>query len=620
MEGTQLGQYVILGKLGAGGMANVYIARHQRLGHVVALKILHTQYQQKEEIRVRFLDEARIQANLRHPNILTVQDIIELPDFSGMVMDFLVGGTLDALYRNVPDKRLNSGQFLTLFMPILDALHYAHDAGIVHRDLKPSNIFLQKMQHGVIPKLMDFGIAKLRTSALQSQVTVAGSMLGTPQYMAPEQFTDSSTVDARADIYALGASMFEALAGRYPYDAVQITEIMRAVLSGDVRKPSEFADIDPEIESVVMRCLALKREDRYASAAAVLQSLQTIASRIPPQPISPKDVPHEDLKRKGIDVNTPITAAGKNDVRSTNPPTAGETPSTAETSKELPPEAETDTDDDTVADSTPKTVSPKAGGSSKSTRYIVLGLVIVGLTLGTWAILSLTSSDPKTKTEKSQKTTQENVETPEKTPAQRNPIEQEHPIEPAVVKTLETIPGLALGVPCESPMNPQMTRTVNAILKAGWRGTTLRSTTPATTLDSLGTTSDLLHQFELQRSNDKVTKTLYSWAKKATAPTRGGEWDIAALKQLAADLAENKEMEPYIETKVRLLCETSPLTDRGMSQESSTLFEQILSESGLARDSFTRLDRIPDSNPWLNAEIHTRAICCLLSSQSIPLK
>lgn len=311
MSSRLVGSYEIVTDLDKGGMATICVARHVRLGHAVAIKFLHPQYHQDQTLRMRFLDEARIQANLRHPNILHVQDIIEMPDRSGMVMELLTGTTLSAFF-HVRTSPLSSAQAVTLFVPLVDALSYAHESGVIHRDLKPSNVFLHRSGTAVVPKLMDFGIAKLHTATVESQMTAAGSVLGTPQYMAPEQFEDSSRVDARADLFAMGAMLYEALVGEQLAQGKTLVEIMRATLLGtfpcvEQRAPSA----DPELAALVARCLRVKPAERFQSARELRDALLVLQSRLGSSPLDLADVPEVDLEGRGVSLNTPITSSAE---------------------------------------------------------------------------------------------------------------------------------------------------------------------------------------------------------------------------------------------------------------------------------------------------------------------
>ena len=293
MKGKKLGPYTILGEIARGGMAVVYAAEHESLGHRIGLKVLHPQFRTDRKIRSRFLEEARLLANFRHPNILAVQDILESKGFAAIVMELLDGSTLQQYYqatgfpRPVPEVLMTS-------LAITRALEQAHAKGVVHRDLKPSNIYLHCSGNDVIPKLMDFGIAKLIDQEGEA-LTRTGALLGTPQYMAPEQFRDSSKVDLRADIFAMGVMMYEATTGRLPFTGDAVTEVMHKILNEEPQAPTLVLDEIPDaFETLVMRCLRKNRDQRYGSAAQLRMALQRLADAI-----GTEQIPEDKIPRAG---------------------------------------------------------------------------------------------------------------------------------------------------------------------------------------------------------------------------------------------------------------------------------------------------------------------------------
>ena len=307
MEGKKLGPYTILGELARGGMAAVFVARHARLGHVVAIKVPHLEYQQDDRFRRRFLDEARIQANLRHPNILGVQDILEMPAASGIVMELLSGCSLKEYYREV-GKPLPPPLATKLFLDLVEALKYAHDGGVIHRDLKPANVFLQVSKESVTTKIMDFGIAKFRAENIGAGVTATGSMLGTPEYMAPEQFEDSAKVDHRADIFALGIMMYEAYSGARPFEGDSVGSLLRSIYTTKPPLPSEMLPVLPEaVDRVVMSCLEVERDHRLASMRELLEELRELSRDTGVDDINSESIEVADLSEFGIDLRPQFT-------------------------------------------------------------------------------------------------------------------------------------------------------------------------------------------------------------------------------------------------------------------------------------------------------------------------
>ena len=304
MQGVQLGPYVIDGELASGGMATIWVATHQKLGHVVAVKILHPHFQKDQHLVTRFMEEARIQANLRHPNILTVHDILELPEASGMVMELLDGCALSTFYRTAGTP-MPIPKALWLFGLLAKALRHAHRDGVVHRDLKPSNVFLHRVHDLVVPKLMDFGVAKFESSSLANRLTATGTVLGTPHYMAPEQFEDSSSVDVRADLFSLGVMLYEATTGVLPFEGQSVTTLMREILTHAPTRPSELVRGYPlAVEAVLMRCLHKRREERYRNAAGLGEALRMIELETGASPIPIEDVPRTALGNRGIELTT----------------------------------------------------------------------------------------------------------------------------------------------------------------------------------------------------------------------------------------------------------------------------------------------------------------------------
>src|SRR5881397_2646227 len=222
--GTRLGPYEIVAPIGAGGMGEVYRARDTRLDRAVAVKILPAEFAQNAQFKLRFAREARTISQLSHPNICTLYDVGE----NYLVMELLQGETLaDRLMRG----SLPIDEAVQIAIHIADALDKAHRAGIIHRDLKPGNVMLTSA--GV--KLLDFGLAKpslpaeTASATIQKPVTEEGTIVGTLQYMAPEQLEGRET-DGRADIFALGAILYEMLSGRRAFDGESRASIIARIL------------------------------------------------------------------------------------------------------------------------------------------------------------------------------------------------------------------------------------------------------------------------------------------------------------------------------------------------------------------------------------------------------
>ncbi|HWN69498.1 MAG TPA: serine/threonine-protein kinase, partial [Haliangium sp.] len=214
-----------MSKLAEGGMGAVYLATHELMGREVAIKVLLPRMSTERDVIQRFFNEARATGSLNHPGIVAIFDLDQAEDGRAyIVMERLQGETLQQRLRRV--QRLSMAETVDVVKQLASALAAAHGKGVVHRDLKPSNIFL--CEDPEIPgrerlKILDFGVAKLAQQE-GSLVTRAGAFVGTPGYMAPEQCRDSSTVDHRADLYALGCIMYDCLCGRPPFvgDAVEV--------------------------------------------------------------------------------------------------------------------------------------------------------------------------------------------------------------------------------------------------------------------------------------------------------------------------------------------------------------------------------------------------------------
>jgi serine/threonine protein kinase len=209
-----LNNYHIQNELGRGGMATVYLANHKLLLNQVAIKVLNQEFVRNENIRKRFLAEARNMARMSHKNIIKVTDLIDEEDIVAFVMEYIAGETLKGYLEQ--KGKLNDNEIKTIFSQMLEAVTYVHNQNLVHRDLKPSNFMID--DEGKV-KLMDFGIAKNTdaTSAEYTQ-TSTGIQMGTPMYMSPEQITETKSVTIQSDIYSLGVVLWQMVTGKKPYD------------------------------------------------------------------------------------------------------------------------------------------------------------------------------------------------------------------------------------------------------------------------------------------------------------------------------------------------------------------------------------------------------------------
>ncbi|HEX7453759.1 MAG TPA: protein kinase [Polyangiaceae bacterium] len=275
------GKYRIVRLIGDGGMGTVYEAHHEFLETTVALKFLHSELAQRAGLGSRFLQEARVSARIRSPHVTHVTDVDQTADGSPyLVMELLHGEPL----QQAMDRRgkLPVEQAVDFALQILSGLESAHAIGVVHRDLKPDNVFIVPATGGPLLKLIDFGIAKLRASTeYQKGLTRAGVVMGTPEYMAPEQLFSAETVDHRADLYSLGVILFEMLSGRRPTDGDDVEAIVAAVVSGNVRHLAALEpSLNPGLVAVVERSLAADREARFATALEMRLALAPFAGAL----------------------------------------------------------------------------------------------------------------------------------------------------------------------------------------------------------------------------------------------------------------------------------------------------------------------------------------------------
>jgi len=275
------GKYRLGRQLGEGGMGAIYEARHEFLGTEVALKFLHPALSSRPHVVARFVQEARVSANIRSPHVVSVVDVDQSPEgLAFLVMELLHGEPLSSRLAREPILPLPT--VVAISLQVLLALEVAHALGVVHRDMKPENVFLTDApgnvaanSQGLLVKILDFGIAKLRTlGEVRAQLTRPGVVMGTPEYMAPEQVFAADAVDARADLYALGAMMFEMLAGRRPVQAEDARAIANAVMAGQTPRLETVAPgIPSSVGDVIAIALSAKPNDRFTSATAMRQAL-----------------------------------------------------------------------------------------------------------------------------------------------------------------------------------------------------------------------------------------------------------------------------------------------------------------------------------------------------------
>jgi serine/threonine-protein kinase len=295
LVGTTLsGKYRIDARLNEGGMGTVYRGTHVLMDKTVAIKVLRPSLAADEKIVARFSREARAASRISHPNALSVTDFGE--DESGhvfLVMEYLSGKTLKHVIRE--EGPLPLARVVDIARQIGDALHAAHEQGVVHRDLKSDNIMLLDTMTGDHAKVLDFGIAKINESdgAVDTNLTAPNLVIGTPQYMSPEQCSQDSEIDARSDIYSFGVILYEMLVGHVPFSGDSPTMVMMKHLQDPV--PSvmeERSDVPASVARVVARAMAKLPRNRYQNVAELVEDL-TIASGMtihrlgPVEPVAP---------------------------------------------------------------------------------------------------------------------------------------------------------------------------------------------------------------------------------------------------------------------------------------------------------------------------------------------
>lgn len=301
--GSHIDRYLVEKLLGTGGFGAVYRARHRRTQAQVALKVLKAALMTDANVLERFLREATTAASVGSEHLVRVVDAeVTADQVAFIAMEYLDGEDLKAIVKR--ERRLHPSRAVELVSQVLRGLSAAHDKGIVHRDIKPANVFITRIrepngtqrEHA---RVLDFGISKVLGAA---QLTAQGMTMGTPSYMAWEQFHDAREVDARTDLYAVAAMLYELLVGEVPYDAPNVLALMNKLRIGD-RKP--MRDVVPWLPvplcAVVEKGLEKRREWRWQSAREFLAALENVTLLLDPvPPLAPATVEMEevDLERQ----------------------------------------------------------------------------------------------------------------------------------------------------------------------------------------------------------------------------------------------------------------------------------------------------------------------------------
>lgn len=268
------GKYRVTRLIGDGGMGSVYEAHHELLGSNVALKFLHAELAEEFSLKERFLQEAHVSATIQSPHIVRVLDVDVANGVPFLVMDLLKGQPLQRKLSEL--GRFSVEQALGYTQQILTGLQAAHDRNIVHRDLKPDNVFITLDHNGEeLLKILDFGIAKVKQAAGEKgNLTQPGAVMGTPEYMAPEQAYSADQVDARSDVYSVGVMLFEMLSGKRPAEGDTPQEIAQQILFGKALRLDQLVpDLPPGLVRVIHTAIEPRPEDRWTDARALREAL-----------------------------------------------------------------------------------------------------------------------------------------------------------------------------------------------------------------------------------------------------------------------------------------------------------------------------------------------------------
>jgi serine/threonine-protein kinase len=269
------GKYRLEAQLAVGGMGAVYRAMNEIVSRPVAIKILRPEFGNNEQFVKRFMREGRAANIIKHPNIVDVIDIDRDEGDLFIVQDLLKGEDLGTRLKRT--KQLPIKATLAVAVPVAEALGAAHEHGIVHRDLKPANVFLAEVEGKIVPKVLDFGVAKMLDPEGDTRLTPTFAALGTPAYMSPEQITEPLTVDARSDVWAMGIMLHRMVTGKLPFESESQGGMLVAICT---KSPTlliaETTDAPPSFEQLVRKCLTRDPKERYANCAEVALALREV--------------------------------------------------------------------------------------------------------------------------------------------------------------------------------------------------------------------------------------------------------------------------------------------------------------------------------------------------------
>lgn len=295
------GSYKILRALDQGAMGSVFVAEHLRLKKQVAIKILATHLRENENAHARFVREAEIVSQLHHPHIVQIYDFDATEDGCPyLVMELIDGTPLDTYLQAHGPLAISTT--VSIALQCASALHLAHKLSVVHRDLKPANVLVQSVNGSEFIKILDFGIGKMLGSPFRTRLTGEFDILGTPQYMAPEQaLGKTAQTDARGDQYSLAILLYECLTGRVPYEGDRVSEILYRVIHEQAPPPSRFrSQIPPALDKAVLLALQKNPEDRYPTIGAFANALEKAVKGLDATPLAqPSITPSSRVRSRG---------------------------------------------------------------------------------------------------------------------------------------------------------------------------------------------------------------------------------------------------------------------------------------------------------------------------------
>ena len=275
--GAEFDRYRVDSVLGEGGTATVFLVTHRTLKTQRALKVLHVANKRLAE---RLTQEALILSTIEHRNIVRIIDALDVDGSPAVLMEYVNGPPLDRYLLDSPPSLATAEG---IFLGILDGVERAHNAGIVHRDLKPANVLLAMENGRPVPKVADFGIARVFGDTEGQRMTKTGSAMGTPSYMAPEQIMDAAGVDQRADIFALGCILYELVTGRLAFEGVNFMATFDTIRAGTYTPPEELVpDLPDRFSSTIRSCLYGDRDRRLTSCAEIRAKLSGAGATVVP--------------------------------------------------------------------------------------------------------------------------------------------------------------------------------------------------------------------------------------------------------------------------------------------------------------------------------------------------